>query len=135
MVMRLTVRPLLDALGGSPFRVLTAPDGDFAYFTGVRIYDPREELTWGHRDVLLAVGIVPSSAEAQEMIRRAPQPKTGCVVIKSYGEPVTDLVMAAESAEIMLVEAEERLTWHDIEVLLTSLHTVVSSRQWGIDMS
>jgi hypothetical protein len=35
----------------------------------------------------------------------------------------------------MLVEAAERLTWHDIEVLLNSIHTVVSSRQWGIDMS
>jgi hypothetical protein len=134
-----TIRSLfdaLDALGASPFRLLTAPDGrDFSPPGGVlQIYDPRApEPTWPHGRVLLAVDIAPSSAEAREMIRKGA--RWGCMIIKSYGEPVTDLVMAAKSAGIMLVEADERLTWYQIEELLNAIYTVVRSKQWGIDSS
>ena len=121
----------LDALGSSPFRLLTAPGGAELRVDEVQIYDPRALLLpYGPRGLLLAVGIGPSSAEAKEMIRNVAQHGHRCVVIKSYGEPVTDLVIAAEDAGIALVEADEGWPWDRIKSLFDSIRRVLTVMLW-----
>ena len=130
------LRQLLDALdaaGSSPFRCLTYPSKGYLLVGGVQIYDRRAPQP--PRGLLLAVGIAPSSAEAKEMIRNVAQHGHRCVVIKSYGEPVTDLVMAAEDARIALVEADEGWPWHHIQSLLDSTLHVLTVRFAAIDHS
>jgi hypothetical protein len=130
------LRQLLDALdaaGSSPFRCLTYPGEGYLLVWGVQIYDPRAQQP--PRDgLLLAVGIAPSSAEAMEMIRKAAQHRCSCV-IKSYGEPVADLVLAAEDAGIALVEADGGWPWHHIQSLLGSMQHVLTVRFAAIDHS
>ncbi len=114
------LRQLLDALGPSPLRLLSAPAGLGTPVSGVLIYEPRAGLARVPHAVLLAVGVRPGSAEARELLRSAALAGHAGMVVKSYGEPVTELVAAAEDAGITLLAADEDMAWHHLDALVTS---------------
>lgn len=50
-------------------------------------------------------------------MRKAARAGHAGLVVKSYGEPATDLVTAAEDAGIMLLTADEDVAWHHLDAL------------------
>jgi PucR C-terminal helix-turn-helix domain/GGDEF-like domain len=114
------LRQLLDALGPSPLHLITAPAGADTPVSGVLIYEPRATLPPVRHALLLAVGVPPAGAEAQELVRKAARAGHAGLAVKSYGEPVTDLVTAAEDAGIMLLTADEDVAWHHLDALVSS---------------
>jgi antitoxin (DNA-binding transcriptional repressor) of toxin-antitoxin stability system len=114
------LKQLLDALGPSPLRLLSAPSGLDTPVSGVLIYEPRASLAAVPHAVLLAVGVRPCDAEAQELVRLAARAGHSSMVVKSYGEPVADLVTAAEAAGIALLAADEEIAWHHLDALVSS---------------
>jgi hypothetical protein len=120
---------LLDALsatGWSPLHLITAPAGTDVQVFEVQIYDPHAAVRTVPWALLLAVGIPPSGAAAKEMVRRAAQDRHTGLVVKSYGEPLTDLVVAAENAGVAVLQADDDVAWHHVEALLSSMHRVLS---------
>jgi PucR C-terminal helix-turn-helix domain/GGDEF-like domain len=117
------LRQLLDALGTSPLRLLSAPAGLDTAVSGVLIYEPRAALAPVPQAVLLAVGVRPGSAEARELLRSAARTGHAGMVVKSYGEPVAGLVAAAEDAGIALLAADEDMAWHHLAALVSSALT------------
>jgi hypothetical protein len=111
---------LLDALGSSPLHLITAPSGVDTPVSGVLIHEPRAALPPVRHAVLLAVGMRPSSTEALELVKRASQAGHAGLVVKRYGEPVTELVAAAEDAGIALLAADEDMAWHHLDTLVSS---------------
>jgi PucR C-terminal helix-turn-helix domain/GGDEF-like domain len=114
------LRQLLEALGPSPLHVVTAPDGVDMAVSGVLIYDPHAALPPVRHALLLAVGVPPASSEAKELVRKAARAGHAGLVVKSYGEPVTDLRAAADDAGITLLTADQDVAWHHLDALLSS---------------
>ena len=114
------LRQLLDALGPSPLHLLTAPAGAGTPVSGVLIYEPRATLPPVRHTLLLAVGVPPACAEARELVREAARAGHAGLVVKRYGEPVTELVTAAEDAGLMLLAADEDVAWHHLDALVSS---------------
>src|SRR5580704_10060735 len=97
---------LLDALGTSPLRLITAPAGLDTPVSGVLIYEPRAPLPPARDSLLLAVGMPPGSAEAKELVSQAAQAGHAGLAVKGYGEPVTELAAIANDAGIALLATE-----------------------------
>jgi hypothetical protein len=119
---------LLDALGAagwSPLHLITAPAGTGCTVFEVQIYDPLTAVPTVPYALLLAVGIPPSGAAAKEMVRRAAQDRHTGLIVKSYGEPITDLAMAAENAGVALLTVDDDVPWHHVEALVSSLLRVI----------
>ena len=115
-----TLGQLLEALGPSPLHLVTAPAGAGTPVSGVLIYDPRAALSPVRHALLLAVGVPPASSEAKELVSKAARAGHAGLVVKSYGEPVTDLAAAAEDAGITLLTADEDVAWHHLDALVSS---------------
>src|SRR5580698_5905541 len=109
---------LLDALGPAPLRLVAGVPG--SPVSGVLIYEPRADLPAVRHALLLAVGLRPSGAEAVDLVMRAAQAGHTGLVVKRYGEQVTDLAAAAAQAGLALLTAEEELAWHHLDALVSS---------------
>ncbi|MGH3187532.1 MAG: hypothetical protein ACRDOL_09785, partial [Streptosporangiaceae bacterium] len=109
---------LLEALGPAPLRLVTAVSG--SPVSGVLIYEPRASLPAVRHALLLAVGLRPSSAEAAELVARAAAAGHTGLVVKRYGEPVTELAAAASDSGLALLTAEEDMAWHHLDALVSS---------------
>src|SRR5215469_4060336 len=103
---------LLDALGTSPLRLITAPAGLDTPVSGVVIYEPRATLPPVRDALLLAVGMRPASAEAKDLVSQAARAGHTVLAVKGYGEPVTDLAAAANDAGMALLATEDDVAWH-----------------------
>jgi PucR C-terminal helix-turn-helix domain/GGDEF-like domain len=117
---------LLDALGTSPLRLITAPAGLDAPVSGVLIYEPRAALPPVRDALLLAVGMRPASAEAEELVSQAARAGHAGLAVKGYGEPVTELAAAANDAGIALLATEEDVAWHHLDALISSALTAIA---------
>jgi len=115
-----TLTQLLDALGPSSLHLIAAPRGDGTPVSGTLIYEPRAALPRVENALLLAVGVRPSSAQAAELVEHAARAGLAGVVIKRYGEPVTELATVAEEAGAALLSADEDLAWHQLDALVSS---------------
>jgi hypothetical protein len=117
---------LLDALGTSPLRLITAPAGLDTPVSGVLIYDPRATLPPVRDALLLAVGMRPASAEAKELVGQAAQAGHAGLAVKGYGEPVTELAAVANDAGVALLATEEDVAWHHLDALISSALTAIA---------
>jgi hypothetical protein len=109
---------LLDALGPAPLRLVCGVPG--SPVSGVLIYEPRADLPAVRHALLLAVGLRPSGAEAVDLVMRAAEAGHTGLVVKRYGEQVTDLAAAAAQAGLALLTAEEEMAWHHLDALVSS---------------
>jgi PucR C-terminal helix-turn-helix domain/GGDEF-like domain len=114
------LRQILEALGPSPLSVLAAPAGLDIPVSDVLVYEPRASLPPINHAVLLAVGVNPRTGEASELAWQAARAGHSCLVIKSFSEPTTELAAAASAAKIALLAADEAMTWHHLDALLSS---------------
>jgi len=117
---------LLDRLGTSPLRLITAAGGLETPVSGVVIYEPRAPLPPVRDALLLAVGAHPASAEAKELVGQAARAGHAGLAVKSYGEPVTDLAAAANEAGIALLAIEDDVAWHHLDALVSSALTAIA---------
>lgn len=117
---------LLDALGTSPLRLITAPAGLDTPVSGVVIYEPRATLPPVRDALLLAVGMRPASAEAKDLVSRAARAGHTGLAVKGYGEPVTDLAAAANDTGMALLATEDDVAWHHLDALISSALTAIA---------
>ena len=117
---------VLDALGPSPLHLATAPSGADAPVSGVLIHEPRAALPPLRHAMLLAVGMRPASAEAEDLVRNASRAGHAALVVKRYGEPIADLAAAAEDAGIALLAADEDMAWHHLDALVSSVLAAIA---------
>ncbi|MEZ0076159.1 hypothetical protein ABH927_005535 [Planotetraspora sp. GP83] len=115
-----SVKQLLDALGPSSLRLIAAPRGGDVPVSGTLIHEPRAPLPRLDGALLLAVGTRPARPQAEELVRRAAEAGFAGVVVKRYGEPVTELAAVAEAAGAALLSADEDLTWQQLDALVSS---------------
>ncbi|WP_020671296.1 PucR family transcriptional regulator [Amycolatopsis nigrescens] len=109
---------VLDALGSSLLRPLTALPERPVPVSGVLIFERRTPLPPAHDAILLAVGV--GTAEALELVGSAAEAGYACLVVKSFGEPVTELTEAALRSGLVLLAADEAVAWHHLDAMLSS---------------
>lgn len=122
---------LLDTLGPSPLRLLTPPARTETPVSGVLIYERREPLPAVRDTMLLCVGVRPASVGARRLVRQAANFGYSCLVIKTYGEPVEDLVPVAEEAGLTLLATDEAVPWQHIDATVSSAFAATrQSNRW-----
>ncbi|MFD9073547.1 PucR family transcriptional regulator [Streptomyces lasiicapitis] len=116
------LRQVLDVLGSALLRPLTELPDRPVPVSGVLIFERRAPLPLPPvRDaILLAVGVGAAEAQAKELIDAATEAGYACVVVKSFGEPVTDLVDAAQRSGLVLLAADEAVAWHHLDAMVSS---------------
>ncbi|MER5177101.1 helix-turn-helix domain-containing protein [Streptomyces sp. NPDC002896] len=124
-----SLRALCDALGPSPVRLVTAPRGAECQVSGTLVHEPRSPLPRRDGALLLAVGVPPS--EAPQLIDAAAAAGLAGIVVKQYGEPVAELALAAEKAEVALLTADDDLAWQQLDALVTSALAAVAHTGQG----
>lgn len=109
---------ILDALGRSLLRPLTVlPDGPVPV-SGVFVFERRAPLPPAKDAILLAVGV--SIAEATELVASVADGGYVCLVVKSFGEPVTSLVETAQRSGVVLLAADEAVAWHHLDAMISA---------------
>jgi hypothetical protein len=78
--------------------------------------------------VLLLVGARPTDPETCAAVREAGERGYACVVIKSRGEHVDEVVRSAEEAGVALMVAADETSWRDIDNLVEALVDAQGSR-------
>ncbi|MFF6995894.1 PucR family transcriptional regulator [Streptomyces sp. NPDC008313] len=113
---------VLDALGPSLMWPLTVPPSGPVPVSGVLVFERRAPLPLPPvRDaILLAVGVGTAEAQAKELVGSAAEAGYACLVVKSFGEPVTELVEAAQRSGIVLLAADELVAWHHLDAMISS---------------
>jgi hypothetical protein len=114
------LRQILEALGSSPLRLLTAPESADAPFSGVVMYESRAPLPPAGDAMLFAIGVRPADAAASGLLRDAVTAGYGCLVIKGYGDELGQLAATADQAGICLLSADEDIGWLHLEALVST---------------
>ncbi|WP_033288896.1 PucR family transcriptional regulator [Amycolatopsis jejuensis] len=109
---------VLDALGTSLLRPVTPLPDRRVPVSGVLIHERRTPLPPARDTILLAVGADP--AEGKDLVVAAADAGYAGLVVKSFGEPVTELAAAAEGAGLVLLAADEAVAWHHLEAMISS---------------
>ncbi|MFD2470153.1 PucR family transcriptional regulator [Amycolatopsis silviterrae] len=107
---------VLDALGASLLRPVTPLPERPVPVSGVLIHERRTAAPLGKDTILLAVGADPG--EAKDLVNSAAG--YAALVVKSFGEPLTELAGAAQSAGVVLLAADEAVPWHHLEAMISS---------------
>ncbi|MFI6501848.1 PucR family transcriptional regulator [Nonomuraea typhae] len=111
---------VLDALGASLLRPLTVLPDRATPVSGVLIFEPRAPLPPVRDAILLAVGVGTTGPQAKDVIVAAAAAGYACLVVKSFGEPVTDLAEAAQRSGLVLLAADEAVAWHHLDAMISS---------------
>ncbi|WP_214322718.1 PucR family transcriptional regulator [Nonomuraea sediminis] len=111
---------VLDALGSSLLRPLTVLPERPVPVSGVLIFERRAPLPPVRDAILLAVGVGTAEAQAKELLASAAEVGYACLVVKSFGEPVTELVEAAQRSGIVVLAADEAVAWHHLDAMISS---------------
>ncbi|GAA2822306.1 PucR family transcriptional regulator [Crossiella cryophila] len=114
------LRQVLHALGPSLLRPLTTLPERPVPVSGLLIFEPRAPLPRVRDAILLAVGVGTTEAQATDLLAAAADAGHSCLVLKSFGEPVTELVAAAHRFGVVLLAADESVAWHHLAAMLTS---------------
>jgi hypothetical protein len=109
---------VLDALGPSLLRPLTGPPDRPVPVSGVLVLEPRAPLPPIRDSILLAVGL--AMAGARDLVAPAAEAGYACLVVKTFGEPVTELVADAQRAGMVLLAADDAVAWHHLDGMITS---------------
>jgi len=119
-----TLDELLTAMGESALHLFAAPRGRDVPVSGTVIHEPRAPLPRLDDALVLAVGIRPTSARAEDLVREAAQAGLCGVVVKRYGDPVARLQALAEDVGVVLLAVDEQLAWHQLDTLVASALSV-----------
>jgi GAF domain-containing protein len=122
-----TLDELLSAIGESSLQLVAAPRGRDIPVAATMIHEPRAPLPRLDHALVLAVGLRPTSARAEDLVRESAEAGLTGVVVKRYGDPVARLMAVAEEAGIALLTADDHLAWHQLDTLVTSALSVSSS--------
>jgi hypothetical protein len=117
---------LLDALGPSPLRLITAPASAEVPVSGVLIHEPRAALPAVPHGMLFAVGAHPASAEAAYLAAAAARAGHAALVVKCYGEPVTALAAAGGQEGVAVLAADDDMAWQLLDALVSSALAALS---------
>lgn len=111
---------VLDALGPSLLRPLTALPERPVPVSSVLIFERRSPLPPSTDAILLAVGVGTSEVEARDLVGSAAEAGYACLVVKSFGEPVDELVETARRSGVVLLAADEAVAWHHLDAMISS---------------
>ncbi|MFD8864863.1 PucR family transcriptional regulator [Streptomyces sp. NPDC059590] len=111
---------LLDVLGQSVLRLLTAPAGLSAPVTEALVHDVHTPLPRTPDGLLLAVGVRPAEPEAHELVRAAGAAGLAALVVKEYGGTAAALAAAAEAHGVAVLAVDEDVSWHHLHLLIAS---------------
>jgi hypothetical protein len=114
---RRTLSRLLDDLGPGVVGVVEAPGGLDVAITQACIYD-RTDPRIGRGEVVLAVGVDPTSSDAEELVARAGTAGAAAVVLKLRAEPPPSLRRATQLAGVALLDATDALAWAHLHTLM-----------------
>ncbi|MCQ4213959.1 PucR family transcriptional regulator [Streptomyces longispororuber] len=112
-----TLSDLLDVLGGSSVRAVTAPAGLGVTVGEVLLHDADAPLPAAPGAVLLAVGV--RAPDAGPLVRAAAAAGMAAVVVRGAPEQ-PELVTKAEQAGIALLTVDEDAAWHRVHLLLSA---------------
>jgi hypothetical protein len=109
---------LMTTVGPGPVRSHSLVDDGAAQVTDAVICDS----TWplGRGQLVLAVGIVPSSLEAMELVRRAERDGVAAVIFRDTADQVPPEL---GSAGVSVLLADQHVAWAQLLVLLRTLIT------------
>ncbi|MBB5857849.1 PucR family transcriptional regulator [Amycolatopsis umgeniensis] len=111
---------VLDALGASLVRPLTALPERPVPVSGVLIHERRAPLPPVKDAILLAVGVGTAEPRAKDLVDSAAAGGYACLVVKSFGEPVAELTEAARKSGLVLLAADEAVAWHHLDAMISS---------------
>ncbi|QKV90726.1 helix-turn-helix domain-containing protein [Streptomyces sp. NA02950] len=112
-----TLGELLDTLGESTLRLLTAPAGLAAPVTEVLLYDAEAPLpARAPGALLLAVGV--RAGAAGPLVREAAGAGLAGLVVRGKDEPPTETLAEAEEHGLPLLAVDEDAAWHHVHLLL-----------------
>ncbi|WP_353942861.1 helix-turn-helix domain-containing protein [Streptomyces sp. HUAS MG91] len=114
-----TLSDLLDVLGGSSVRALTAPAGLAVPVGEVLLYEAGAPLPQAPDAVLLAVGVRAPAAVAR-LVRDAADAGMTAVVVRGTPDDDGPVTAAAERGGIALLSVDEDAAWHRVHLLLSS---------------
>jgi hypothetical protein len=115
-----TLRGLLDVLGEPVLSLVAAPHGLDTSVSMMIIHEPRATAAFAGGALLLAVGLRPESSDTAAIVRKAAVNGLAGVVIKKYGESVTDLADIAQAEGVALLLADDDLPWHRATLLIAA---------------
>lgn len=111
---------VLDALSPSLLRPLTALPERPVPVSGVLIFERRTPLSPVRDAILLAVGVGTDDVQAKDLVGSAAEAGYACLVVKSFGDPVAELVAAAQRSGVVLLAADEAVAWHHLDAMISS---------------
>ncbi|MEU7056341.1 helix-turn-helix domain-containing protein [Streptomyces sp. NPDC046197] len=109
-----TLGDLLDVVGGSSVRLLTAPNGLGVPVTEAVLHDAHDPLPQAPGALLLAVGV--RAAAAGPLVRAAAGAGLSGVVVRGADGPVGE----AQAHGVALLSVAEDIAWHHVHLLLAS---------------
>jgi sugar diacid utilization regulator len=115
---RPTLGRILDNLGSSVAEVIVAPRGLDIPVAEPLIYDAMETSVIGENSMVLAVGTLPDSAEARQIVAQAGNARAAACLFKLRGHPCP-VVDAAEGAGVALVAVDDEISWMHLSELMT----------------
>jgi len=111
------LRQLLDNLGEQVARVLHSPRGLDVVVTQPLIHDPMEDIASAPGAIVLAVGTVPDSSEARNLVAQAGAADAAVVVLKLHGRQFA-WSREAEAAGVAVVAIPDEMSWSHLSSLL-----------------
>ena len=128
----LTLARLADALGPQTIDLLRAPRGADVSITGPRIYDPMDPGGIGPGDLVLAVNLDPSAADARAALEEAA--RAGAVAIAFKGDHrllVDTLGPTTDEHGLALIRVAATMSWDQVHALARNAAATVADAPDG----
>jgi hypothetical protein len=126
-----TLGAVVDALGVSVVRVLTAPRGLDVPAGEPVVHDPVGEPTADRHDLVLAVGVDPSRRSAVDVVTRCGELGACAVLLRTDEALPAALLEAAEATGIALLAAPSDAAWGQLHTLVRTARSASSQRREG----
>lgn len=126
------LRRLVETLGPAVVRVLSSPGLDEALARDVVVHDPVGPPTLQAGDIVLAVGVRPTSADAAALTRAAGRAGAVAVVVRSADRDLEPLRTAAIDAGLTLLVLPAAMRWEQASVLMRNAVTAASPPSAGL---
>ncbi len=128
-----SVGDLLNELETTGLRLLSSTLGRDLAVSRTVLFEPRGRLEPVSRGILLGVGVTPGLTEGRGLLEVAAGRGFAAVVVKTFGEDPSPLVLEADGHGIALLAAHDDLSWLSLDALLNN--ALVSATQRTDTMS
>ena len=113
-----TLGRILDNLGSSVAEVILAPRGLDIAVTEPLIYDALETQMLEPNSIVLAVGIIPDTSAARQLVTNAGAAGSAACVFKLHDHPCL-VIEEAEKTGVALVAVDDEIGWMHLSELMT----------------